>query len=153
MLYNSRKFLLRIWFFSFCCLAVACHGRNDKSVAYDQFKFDPAVISKLPLYDSLASAIIDNFPAFSKFIKKDDGYRAFRYMPSSKEADMFIKLPPEAAPGIDPIFNQIGKDFITGFDLFKDSSIKIYIRSTYVDSTREDIEENLSYVPPGKEQS
>ena len=70
-------------------------------------------------------------------------------MPLSNEADVFTKLPPEAATKIDQYFTKLGKDFIDGFDVFKDSTIKIYIRSSPSETSQVDIEENLSYYPNG----
>ena len=68
-------------------------------------------------------------------------------MPLSDQADVFKKLPQEVAPKIDHYFTKLGKDFIYGFDVFKDSTIKIYVRSSPLEKSQVDIEENLSYYP------
>ena len=79
-----------------------------------------------------------------------DSYRSFKYMPLSHESNVTKKLPPEVASKIDQYFAQLGRDFIYGFDVFKDSTIKIYIRRSRSDSFQVDILENLSYFPAGK---
>ena len=124
-------------------------GEKEVEKEYSNYKFDQQVIDKLPLYDSLVSAIIDNFPSFAKFIKDEDSYRSFRYIPASEDPDVFIKLPPAAAPQIMPYYNRIGKDFIYGFDVFKDSSIKIHVRSRFLPESKVDIAEHLSYYSGG----
>ena len=72
-------------------------------------------------------------------------------LPTTKvqETEVFKRLPPKAGVDIDPYFTKPGKNFIYGFDVFKDSTIKIYIRSSTSDTAQLDIEENLSYYPAG----
>lgn len=135
---------------SFLYFAAGCHSDHEKKSAdYTNYKFDPQVIEKLPAYDSLASAILEKFSLFQKYINEKDSYRAYKYMPQSNEADVFTKLPVEAGIKIDQYFTKLGKDFIYGFDVFKDSTLKIYIRSSSSETTQTDIEENLSYYPAG----
>jgi hypothetical protein len=97
----------------------------------------------------MALVIIENFSSFKKFIRDEDSYRSFRYMPSSTEPEVFIKLPPEAAPKIEPYYNRLGNNFIYGFDIFADSTIKIYVRANYSAKSDVDIWESMSYYPPG----
>jgi len=130
--------------------AAGCHPDSDKVLpAYNDYKFDPGVIEKLPVYDSLASAIIEKIYLFQKNINENDAYQAFRYMPASFEADVFTTLPKGAGTDIDQYFTKLGKNFIYGFDVFKDSTIKIYVRSRPLETALIDIEENLSYYPTG----
>jgi hypothetical protein len=68
-------------------------------------------------------------------------------LPLSDQDDVFKKLQPEVAPSIEPYFIKLEKDFIYGFDVFKDSTIKIYIRKSPSEKSQVDIEENLSYYP------
>ena len=68
-------------------------------------------------------------------------------MPHSIQTGIFNKLPQEVAPKINFYFTKLGKDFIYGFDLFKDSTIKIYIRNKPSEESKVDIEESLSYYP------
>jgi len=150
MLYAIRQFLTSLSLLLFLFAVAGCNtGKKEVKEEYDSYKFDQQVIEKLPLYDSLVSAIIANFPSFKKFIKDEDSYRSFRYIPSSEDPDVFIKLPPEAAPNIDPYFTRLGKDFIYGFDVFKDSSIKIHVRTRLASKSGVDIGENLSYYSGG----
>ncbi|HMI78119.1 MAG TPA: hypothetical protein VK484_04965 [Ferruginibacter sp.] len=149
MLYLVRNFLTSLFLALFLFAVAGCNtGEKEVKEEYDNYKFDQQVIDKLPLYDSLVSAIIANFPSFQKFIKDDDSYRSFRYIPSSEDPDVFIKLPPEAAPSIAPYYDRIGKELIYGFDVFKDSSVKIHVR-TRLTSNKVDIAENLSYYSGG----
>jgi hypothetical protein len=150
MLYPMRNFLtiLSLAFF-FLAVAGCDEGEKEITAELNDHKFDQQVIDKLPLYDSLVATIIANFPSFQKYIKDEDSYRSFRYMPTSEDPDVFIKLPPAAALKIDPIYNSLGKDFIYGFDIFKDSSVKINVRTRFSAGSKIDIQENLSYYPHG----
>jgi len=85
-----------------------------------------------------------------KAIDTNEAYQAFRYMPASFETGVFARLPPEAGTKIGQYYTALGTNFIAGFDLFKDSTIKIYIRRLTADTAMLDIEENLSYYPAGK---
>jgi hypothetical protein len=150
MPYLFRQFLTRSYLLLFLFALAGCSsGENELKEKYTNYKFDQQVIDKLPLYDSLASAILNNFTSFRKYIKDEESYRAFRYMPSSNESESFIKLPPELAPKIDPLFNRLGNDHIYAFDLFNDSSIKIHIRVTPLPRSQVDVYESLSYYPAG----
>lgn len=150
MLYLIRRFLTRLSLVLFLFAAAGCDTEKEEiEDDYNNYKFDQQVINRLPVYDSLASAILENFHSFQKYIKEGDSYRSFRYMPSSKDPDVFIKLPPEAAPKIDPYFTRLGNDLIYRFDVFKDSSIKIYVRTRFSSKSQVDIRESLSYYPAG----
>jgi len=148
MLYFFRPFLARLSILLFLYLSSGCHSVSDEvSAVYKSYKFDPKVIEKLSIYDSLTSAILEKFLFFQQHINENDSYRAYKYMPLSDQADVFKKLPQEVAPRINHYFTKLGKDFIYGFDVFKDSTIKIYIRSSPSEELQVDIEENLSYYP------
>ena len=148
MLYFFRPFLARLSILLFLYLSSGCHSVSDEvSAVYKSYKFDPKVIEKLSIYDSLTSAILEKFLFFQQHINENDSYRAYKYMPLSDQADVFKKLPQEVAYKIDHYFTKLGKDFIYGFDVFKDSTIKIYIRSSPSEKSQVDIEENLSYYP------
>lgn len=144
LLYSAALFLLLFMF-----ALPGCHSEREQvGDDFDKYKFDPLVIAKLPLYDSLIAAIITNSPSFQKFIRDEDGHRSFTYLPfSTDDPDVFIKLPPAAAPAVDPYFNRLGKDFIYGFEIFRDSSIKVYVRKKITPGSKVHIWENLSYYP------
>lgn len=132
----------------FLYLSTGCHINSEEVPDdYTSYKFDTTVIEKLLVYDSVAYAILGNFSFFQQHISENESYRAFKYMPGSDQADVFKKLPQEIAPKIDHYFTKLGKDFIYGFDVFKDSTIKIYIRISPSEELQVDIEENLSYYP------
>ena len=140
--------MARLVILLFLFLATGCHLDSEEvSTDYKSYKFDPKVIEKLPIYDSLVSAILEKSLFFQQHINENDSYRAYKYMPLSDQADVFKKLPQEVAPKIDLYFTRLGKDFIYGFDVFKDSTIKIYIRNSPSEESQVDIEENLSYYP------
>ncbi len=148
MQYFLHSFLARLSILLFLSLAMGCHSDSEEvSVVYKNYKFDPKVIEKLPVYDSLASAILEKFSFFQQHMNVNESYRAYRYLPLSDQDDVFKKLQPELAPKIEPYFTKLEKDFIYGFDVFKDSTIKIYIRKSLSEKSQIDIEENLSYYP------
>ncbi|MEO6253127.1 MAG: hypothetical protein ABIO79_07480 [Ferruginibacter sp.] len=150
MLYPIRIFLSALYLLLLVFALSGCDtGAQEVRAEFINHKFDQQVIDKLPLYDSLVAAIIKNFPSFKKYIRDEDSYRSFRYMPASEDNDVFIKLPPAAAPNIDPVYARLGKDFIYGFEIFKDSSVKINVRNRFSSKLKVDTWENLSYYPTG----
>lgn len=149
MLY-IRSFSTRIFLIVFLFAAGSCNSKGDKIIpAYNNYKFDQKVIEKLPIYDSLASAILENIHLFQDSINKNDSYQAFRYMPNSNKPEMSQKLPSEVSANIDRYITKLGKDFFYGFDIFKDSTMKIHVRKKTIEKTKVDIEENLSFYPIG----
>jgi len=134
----------------FLYLSTGCHTDSEEvSDDYKSYKFDTKVIEKLPIYDSLVIAILEKYLYFQQHINENDSYRAYKYMPGSDQADVFKELPQEVGAQINNYFIKLGKDFIYGFDVFKDSTIKIYIRNSPSEEWQVDIEENLSYFPLG----
>jgi hypothetical protein len=101
----------------------------------------------LPMYDSLVLSIMEKLPVFLQNIDTSDSYQAFRYVPGSGEKGFFYKLPASAGLKIDYYFTKLGKDLIYRFDVFKDSTVKIYIRNTESEKNMVYIVENLSYYP------
>lgn len=151
MQYVYHSFLVKLYFLLLLCPLTGCHfDAKETAAVYEKYKFDQEVIERLPVYDSLATAVLERFSFFQQNMHKNESYHAFRYMPFSTRDDVFNKLPPSIAPGIDRYFGILGKDFVYGFDVFKDSTIKIYIRSIPAANSELDIEENLSYYPDGK---
>ncbi len=149
MLRNFNNIILaKLFLLILTCGAASCHSNKEKITSlYNNYKFDQKVIEKLPVYDSLALSILEKFTLFKQNIDENEAYQAYRYKPASVEMDVFNKLPPGVGSNIDYYFARIGKDFISGFDVFKDSSIKIYIRSQPAENSSILIEQNLSYYP------
>lgn len=142
--------MVRILLLILVCTTAGCNFHQKQIPAdYKKYSFDTSVIGKLPLYDSLAVSILESYPLFQNLINKDASYRAYRYMPLSDDKEIFKKLPGKGTEKISQYINRLGKDFIYGFDLFKDSTIKIYVRKSYSNQLRVDVRENLSYYPPG----
>jgi hypothetical protein len=134
----------------FFCFTVGCRQDSEEvSSLYNQSRFDPNVIEKLPLYDSLVSAILEKSSFFQQSIDEKSSYRGYKYRPLSDDADVVKKLPQEVAAKINLYYNKLGKDFIYGFDVFKDSTIKICIRRNESNTSGVNIFEYLSYYPPG----
>ncbi len=141
-IFKYACFLL-IW-----CAYTGCNAdKEEMSKIYKEYKFDRRVIERLPLYDSLGSAIIKNYRTFDTLINAHDSYRAYRYKTVRDDMDIFNILPPAAGPEILEYYQELGPDFISGFDVFQDSTIKIYIRNYAVKNSLGSIEENLSYYP------
>ena len=87
---------------------------------------------------------------FHSHIQADESYKAYRYEHPSDSVALFNILTGKGALKINQCFTQLGNPFFYGFDLFKDSSIKIYIRERFsVGKHSIDIRENLSWYPPG----
>lgn len=146
-----RNFITGFVLLMFLYTAAGCGSGSNKILSlYNNYPFDTAVIEKLPVYDSLAAAISEKLPVLLKAIDTNEAYQAFRYMPASFETGVFAQLPPEAGTKIGQYCTALGANFFAGFDLFKDSTIKIYIRRLPVDTAMLDIEENLSYYPAGE---
>jgi hypothetical protein len=142
------------WFFSsyiaFFLMAVcSCDsGPDNTRPVYNAYRFDQKVIEKLPVYDSLAVAVLKKL-SLLRSLNGADSNHAFRYSPASAEPEVFKRLPPEAGTDIDRFFTLLGSNFIAGFDAFHDSTIKIYIRTLPPDSSKINTEEHLSYYPAG----
>lgn len=131
-------------------LAGCSSGKKKAVSVYNTYPFDTTVINKLPLYDSMAAAILAKQQVLLKLLDTTEAYQAFRYMPAASEKGVFGRLPQEAGIEISRYFDALGKRHIAGFDLFKDSTIKMYIRRLAADTALLEIEENLSFYPEGK---
>lgn len=127
---------------------ISCHSKDDE-ISYDirGHRYDTGVINKLPLYDSLANVLIASYSSIQKQFKEDEAY--YRYTFSSANKDLFEKLPAENAAKINEYFTRLGRNFIYSFQFFKDSSIKIFVRNTYLKDHNLDVGERLSYYPTG----
>lgn len=143
--------MIRISMILCLLLLASCNHGPEKTSIYNCYQFDKNVIEKLPVYDSLVQTILENYPSFQVYIKKDESYRAYRYMPLADSNDLIKRLPASGSIKINQYFTRLGQHFIYGFDLFKDSSIKIYIKKTISEKDQVEIRENLSYYPPGTE--
>lgn len=150
MQFSLNKLLTKMFLLIFIWIAAGCQSNtNEVSAAYSNYKFDLKVIENLPVYDSLILSIWEKLSLFQQHIDKNDAYQVYRYIPDSYEPGTFQKLLKEPGPKVDYYFAKLGKDLIYRFDVFKDSTVKIYIRDWPYEATRVDIEENLSYYPSG----
>src|SRR3954453_10262576 len=96
----------------FLLLLFSCRDFDSKEVSdeYQKYRFDSTVITKLPVYDSLASSILEKYSYFRQHIKETDAYRSYKYMPNSNGSDVYKKLPVEISPKIDLYFTKLGND-------------------------------------------
>ena len=134
-----------------CLLLTVSCGPGAKETSFDlsSYQYDKQVINLLPVYDSLVVTILENYPSLQHLIKEDESYRAYRYMSYTDSSDLFKIIPRLGATTINEYFTQLGKNFIYGFDLFKDSTIKIYIRKVLSEKDQVFVSENLSFYPTG----
>lgn len=129
-------------------VTAGCHfAPEEVPDDFTRYPFDKQVIEKIPVYDSLANAILENYPYFQKHMNLNESYHAYKYRPGSDQADVYSHLPPEITAGIDDYFSKLGKEFIHGFDVFEDSTIKLYVRNSLSELGQGTIEENLSFYP------
>ena len=110
---------------------MSCHSESGNVVdTFNAYQFDSTVIEKLPLYDSLAQTIVTNMALFKRNTEAGDDTHAFRYMPGETNFNEFSELPASIEPQLSKILQTIGPNGITGFDVYKDSSIKMFVRTT-----------------------
>ena len=123
---------------------------RETRIVHDNYHFDTAVVQRILVYDSLLYVILENYPTFQSHIQVDESYKAYRYEHPLDSIAFFKILTGEGAVKINKYFTLLGPHFFYGFDLFKDSSIKIYIRKSLSAGKHPiDIRENLSWYPPG----
>jgi hypothetical protein len=134
--------MTRIFALLLLCFVVGC-GTKDHPYDYQHYGFDKQVIGKLPLYDSLVSLLIKNYPLIYQHTKGP----FYRFIPSEDGTRLYKELPQEDAVKVKDYFTQIGDSLITGFDFYRDSTIKIFVRDIYVQSDHLNIEERLSFYP------
>jgi hypothetical protein len=129
----------------FLFFLAAC-GHKDLRTTFSDYHFDQQVISKLPIYDSLVTELIQHYPTTAQFNYGKSGYR---YVPSQQGNDLYKVFPAEVGDKIKHHLSSIGNDFIYGFDCYKDTTIRIMIRDVYIQKDHVNISERLSYYPPG----
>ncbi|MBC7850287.1 MAG: hypothetical protein H7Y31_11155 [Chitinophagaceae bacterium] len=134
--------ILLILFF----LASACESNRPPNKTFDQ-PFDPQIIAKLPIYDSLTRTLIEYYP-FIQQPDEQETYSMYRF--STDSAVFFGRLGPERSAKVRQYIQQLGKGFIRGCQIYKDSTVKIFIRDFYSGELNMDVGERLSYFPnPG----
>lgn len=124
----------------------ACRDdEKELHTAYQQYPYDSTVIAKLPLYDSLVVSINHHADFFHNYFGKDKKESYFSYRPFMFNG-VTDSLPDELIADIKRYYEQLGEGYFDGFDVYKDSSIKFYIRREPLGNSVEAIE-NLSYNP------
>jgi len=127
----------------FLCLAAGCRPKDFTSIFQNQ-KFDQQVIEKLPLYDSLSKVLLHYYPSIQERVRKNNSYKYIIYFDST-----YQEFPKEESAKIKELVTQLGKKFIYGFEVFKDTTIKVYIRDSYLKPYHLRVMERLSYYPAG----
>ena len=131
-------------FFAFLLLffLIACE-QKDYTADFNKYNYDMQVIDRIPVYDSLAWAILSNLTAFIP-ADRDSNY-VFRYRPYTINKEDYQKLPQAEIKKVDEYIAKVGRGFIYGFDLFKDSSIRFYVGDSFMQGPRIWAQERLSY--------
>lgn len=135
--------MVRISIVLFLCFATGCRSK-DFTDYFQHHAFDPQVIKKLPVYDSLGNVILQNYSSIHQYIRENNSYK---YIFSFDSTDVLKEFPKEGAVKIKELVNQLGEKFIYGFEVYRDSSIKIYIRDYNVKSYHLNVMERLSFYP------
>jgi len=122
------------------------YGCQSKYSKYDfkNHKFDRQVIERLPLYDSLSWVLVRYFPSIEQHFKNG---MLFQYITSKDGNDLYQAYPKEGADKIKGLLNKLGGQFIYGFQVFKDTTMKFFISDTYIQEYNVDIFERLSFFP------
>ena len=89
--------------------------------------------------------LIQHYPTRAQF---NYDKNAYRYIPTEDGNDLYKVFPAEAGDKIKQHIKNLGNNFIYGFDCYKDTTIKIMLRSAY-QKNHVDIFERLSYFPLG----
>ena len=126
-------------------LVAGCHS-NETPAELPDHPYDEQVIAKLPVYDSLVNELLAYCPLIQK-PNENETYSMYKL--SSDSNILYGRLPPEGAVKVRQYFTQLGQGFIFGFQLYKDSSIKIFIRDSYSGQYNLTISERLSFYPKG----
>jgi hypothetical protein len=135
--------MIRIFALIIIFLAAGCDSKEVKQ-QYQDHPFDQRVIEKLPIYDSLCAVLIRNFPFYQKEILENN---AFKLVFTRDSSGIYKQLPKEASLKINQYYRQLGTDFIYRLDIYKDSSIRISIRDTFIEKSKINIGERLSFFP------
>ena len=117
--------------------------QQDHSADFSKYQYDQQVIDRLPAYDSLASVILQGHTAFIPSGR--DSHYVFRYRPFTISKADYQKLPQNEIKRVDEYIGKVGRGYIYGFDLFRDSSIRFYVRDSFVHEARFWAQERLSY--------
>ena len=126
-------------------LVAGCNS-NQTPAELPDHPYDEQVITKLPVYDSLVNELLAYFPLIQK---PNENETYTMYSLSSDSNALYGRLPAVGAAKVRQYFTQLGKGFIFGFQLYRDSSIKIFIRDSYSGTYNLTISERLSFYPEG----
>ena len=126
-------------------LVAGCHS-NEAPAELPDHPYDEQVIARLPVYDSLVHELLAYYPLLQK-PNENETYSMYKLSTDSNV--LYGRLPLQGANKVRQYFTQLGDDFIFGFQLYKDSSIKIFIRDSYSGQYNLTISERLSFYPAG----
>lgn len=137
--------ITRILFWVFLSGLAGCSSR-DITPLYQAHAFDPGVMQRIPGYDSLVTVIRQYWPSIQQYIAENN---SFKYLATPESRDLYEELPKQGADSVRACFARLGEDYIYGFEVFRDSTIKVLVRDTYSKPFHTQIMERLSYFPPG----
>jgi hypothetical protein len=134
-----------IFVITILCVATACRTKSSYFNIQGQ-KFDNKVIEQLPIYDSLSHLLIENYSAIRPHFQEGNSFEYIWYRHGN---ELYKILPQEPGTKVKQWFKQLGDSLIFGFALYKDSSVKIFVRDTYLDAYKLNVRERLSFNPKG----
>ena len=148
MHHNSIENVMKNISVALILMASLVAGCDPDKVNYDSsgHRFDNQVIGKLPVYDSLTRLLTGYFPLFQKELNGENSYRFTRKSDSS----MLRKtLSEEGTDSVMSYFNLLGENYIYGFQIYRDTSLKIIVKDTYLKEHSLYVTEQLSFYPSG----
>lgn len=134
--------------FIFTLALLSCDNEKDFKSDFEKHKFDQTVIDNLPRYDTLRKIVLDNYDSFNL---NDTNYR-FTYF---YNFDSLVQIsgysnydvPQKIYQTTVELFNEIGKEYIFGFTISKDSLFEIFVRNTHLTNYYLDVRERLYWYP------
>ena len=145
-MYATKTFPITVILEAAILTILLLYGCKSKYSKYDfkNHKFDVQVIERLPLFDSLGWVLVQYYPSIEQHFK--NGMR-FQYITAHDGNDLYKAYPKEGADKIKGLLNNIGGQYIYGFEVFKDTTMKFLISDTYIQEYNIDISERLSFFP------
>jgi hypothetical protein len=127
---------------------LSCKNPKDFKSDFEKHKFDQAVISNLPQYDTLRQIILNNYDSFNL----SNTNFSFTYIYNFDTATQISghsnsDVPEIVYPKTVQLFKGIGKENIFGFTISKDSTFEILVRNTHLTKYFLDVRERLYWYP------
>lgn len=115
---------------------------------FDNHTFDRAVITHISLYDTLRQTILKNYSEFPWHNTQGNLVYIYNFDTSYNQIGInSFDIPIKIRSEIILLFNKLGQENIMGFTIAKDSSFKIFVRNTFLDTYDLDVRESLIWYP------